>query len=119
MHPLRDDEGAATLVAVGVISALVAVLLLVGHVGVAVLARHRAQSAADLSALAAAVEQVGGQGDPCAVASVIVDEQRISARVARCVVDGDDVVVEVVVPVGLGRWGVRDAGARARAGPVG
>ncbi|MCV7069052.1 helicase, partial [Mycolicibacterium farcinogenes] len=35
-----------------------------------------------------------------------------------CRIDGLDVVLEVAVPVRLGRWGAGPAKASARAGPV-
>jgi hypothetical protein len=40
------------------------------------------------------------------------------AGVAGCRIDGLDVVLEVAVPVSLGRWGIGPARAIARAGPV-
>ncbi|MFT4086176.1 MAG: pilus assembly protein TadG-related protein [Gordonia sp. (in: high G+C Gram-positive bacteria)] len=113
-----DDRGYATVVAAGTIAALAAVLVAIVAVGSAVLARHRAQSAADLSALAAAIVQLGGDGDPCARARTLAGVQDGSPRVTRCEVVGEDVVVEVAVTVELGRWGVHAAVARARAGPV-
>nr|WP_040521865.1 Rv3654c family TadE-like protein [Gordonia araii] len=115
-----DEDGSATVVGVAVVACLVAVTIALAHVGTAVLARHRAASAADLSALAAASVLLGGSADPCATATRIVRAQGYSQmRIDSCVIDGEDVVVEVALPVGLGRFGVRTARARARAGPVG
>ncbi|RZL71605.1 MAG: pilus assembly protein TadE, partial [Rhodococcus sp. (in: high G+C Gram-positive bacteria)] len=51
---VRDDEGGATVLAALAMSALIAVVVMVMHVGSAVGARHQAQSAADLAALAGA-----------------------------------------------------------------
>lgn len=85
-------------------------------VGSAVIARHRAQAAADLGALAAASRIALGGDAACASASSIA--QRMDAAIASCVVDGLDVVVSVDVAAGLGRLGVGTARAAARAGPV-
>jgi secretion/DNA translocation related TadE-like protein len=100
--------------------AMVAVLLLVTGggvlVGSAVIARHRAQAAADLGALAAASRLASGREAACASADALTGRAR--ARLAECTIDGLDVVVVVDVAVSLGRWGVATARASARAGPV-
>ncbi|MGO3326297.1 Rv3654c family TadE-like protein [Gordonia sp. (in: high G+C Gram-positive bacteria)] len=120
----RGEQGFSTIVGAAVIAALAVVLVAVLYIGAAVLARHRAQSAADLGALAAASAHVSGRGDACAIAEDRVSDQDGSPYVADCVVDGQDVVVHVVVRVRLGGvgplggLGVRDATAGARAGPV-
>ncbi|MFT3716235.1 MAG: flp pilus-assembly TadE/G-like family protein [Gordonia sp. (in: high G+C Gram-positive bacteria)] len=113
----KDDDGFATLAAAGVIAALTALLVGMLYLGGAVLARHRAQSAADLSALAAAAVHVRGDAEPCAAARDLAAEQGTSAEVTSCRTDGQDVLVEVTVPVLLGRWGPGRAIGRARAGP--
>ena len=101
------------------IAGLAVLLVAVIYLGAAVLARHRAQHAADLGALAAAVEAVSGADDPCARARELTAEQDGGPRVTRCAPDGQDVLVAVAVRVRLGGWGVRDATAQARAGPAG
>jgi secretion/DNA translocation related TadE-like protein len=73
----------------------------------AVIARHRAQGAADLAALAAAARLPAGAQVACGQASAIADAMGVG--VAGCVVDGLDVVVTVTAG---------DAGAAARAGPA-
>jgi secretion/DNA translocation related TadE-like protein len=85
-------------------------------VGSAVIARHRAQAAADLAALSAAGHLVSGPEAACASAASLT--AAMSAAMSTCTVDDLDVVVTVEVPVGLGRWGVHVATASARAGPV-
>lgn len=85
-------------------------------VGSAVIARHRAQAAADLGALAAAGRIALGGDAACASAASIA--RRMGAAIASCAVDGLDVVVSVDVAAELGRWGVGTARAAARAGPV-
>ncbi|OZC33694.1 Rv3654c family TadE-like protein [Gordonia polyisoprenivorans] len=114
----RDDRGYATVAAAGVIVGVVSVLVMVVYVGAAVIARHRAQSAADLAALAAAIDHVSGDADACATARELIDDQRSAVVLRRCRTDGTDVVVEVGVPITLGLFGSRDASAAARAGPA-
>ncbi|MFM9376985.1 Rv3654c family TadE-like protein [Gordonia sp. VNK21] len=114
-----DQNGYATITAAAVIVALAALLIAVVVVGAAVLARHRAAAAADLGALAGAAAAAGGDGDPCAAARTIVIAQPGAARLQDCEVLGRDVRIRVSVPVRLGQWGVREAHARARAGPAG
>jgi secretion/DNA translocation related TadE-like protein len=85
-------------------------------VGSAVIARHRAQAAADLAALSAAGHVVSGPESACASAASLA--AAMSATMATCTVEELDVVVTVEVPVSLGRWGVHVATATARAGPA-
>ncbi|MGH3680628.1 MAG: Rv3654c family TadE-like protein, partial [Natronosporangium sp.] len=77
---------------------------------------HRAQSAADLAALAGAARAVAGQTAACARAGEIVAAN--GARLSHCRLDGLDltVTVEVAPPAGAGLH--RTALATARAGPV-
>lgn len=103
------------------VAALAGVLALVGAAavlaGAASVARHRATSAADLAALAAARSAVLGDPAACLVAQRIAG--RNGARVTGCRVSAGAVVeVTVSVPVRLGGLGTREATARARAGPV-
>lgn len=109
------EDGAVTVLAAFALAAVLAIVIAVVHVGSAVSARHRAQSAADLSALAAASALDRGITDACATAQDLVD--RMSGSVTSCMVEGWDVIVEVSITVPLGRFGVRDAVAAARAGP--
>lgn len=82
----------------------------------AVVARHRAQSAADLAALAAASWAVAGEGQACGQAGWVTERMGVVLRTCR--LDGLDALVEVVAPPtgGLGEFGA--AAAKARAGPV-
>lgn len=88
-------------------AALLAITVGAFHLGSAVIARHRAQAAADLSALAAAAMLPGGADTACGKASAIA--RAMSVGVVDCAVEGLDVVVTV-------RSG--PARAAARAGPV-
>jgi secretion/DNA translocation related TadE-like protein len=112
------ERGSATVW----VLALAGVLAVVGAAAVlvaaAVTARHRAGSAADLAALAAAGRAVIGDPDACAVAAQVARGN--GARLATCTVgQGAVVAVTVSVPVRLGPLGRYDATGRARAGPVG
>ena len=95
---------------------MVAVLLSVtagsACVGAAVVARHQAQAAADLSALAAAARVPAGAGSACGQADAVARAMR--AHVVGCTLEDLDVVV--TIEVGVGRWG--NARAAARAGPA-
>lgn len=95
---------------------MVVVLLTVtggsAYVGAAVGARHRAQAAADLAALAAAALVPAGAESACAQATAVARTMRTA--VADCTLEDLDVVVTVEERVG--RWG--NARAAARAGPA-
>ena len=112
----RRDDGVAAVLVLG----STALLVLVASVAVALagvsVARQRAASAADLSALAAAHAVLSGPAVACRRAASLAD--RVGGRVASCEVDGDVVlvVVDVRPPGVLGRLGA--ASARARAGPA-
>lgn len=82
--------------------------------GAAIVARHRAQSAADLAALAAAARMPAGAEQACLQAQAVAASMR--ATVAGCDVESLDVVVTVVVGTGLRIGGA--ARATARAGPI-
>jgi secretion/DNA translocation related TadE-like protein len=98
------------------LAGLIGATLLVAQVGVVVVARHRAQAAADLAALAAAGALEQGAEAGCALASEIA--RRMQVGIQECEVAQWDVTVTVIRngPMGLyGKWSVR---AVARAGPV-
>lgn len=99
---------------------MVAVLLAVTlggvYLGSAVIARHRAQAAADLASLAAAGRLAGGADVACQQASAVA--QAMHTELMRCAVEDLDVVVTVEAPVSFGRVGVGPAQAAARAGPA-
>ena len=82
------------------------------YLGAVVAARHRAQAAADLAALAAAARVPAGAESACAQATEVARAMR--AGTAGCVVDDLDVVI--TIETDIGRWGT--ARAAARAGPV-
>nr|WP_297592776.1 Rv3654c family TadE-like protein [Mycobacterium sp.] len=82
------------------------------YLGSAVVARHRAQAAADLAALAAAARLASGSDAACSRAAVVAREMRVND--IRCVVDGLDVVITAGVAVVV----AGTARASARAGPA-
>jgi secretion/DNA translocation related TadE-like protein len=97
---------------------MVVVLLIVtgggAYLGAAVVARHRAQAAADLAALAAAARVAAGPETACTQANAVARAMRVSTT--GCAVDDLDVVVTIEVGLAVGRWG--RARAAARAGPA-
>jgi secretion/DNA translocation related TadE-like protein len=96
------------------------VLVLMGvaaaAVGTATVARHRAQTAADLGALAGAVRAGEGAEIACARAAEIVAANE--GQLTACHLDGFDLTVAVEVSVSPVRGIARTAHASARAGPV-
>ncbi|MEU6034401.1 Rv3654c family TadE-like protein [Actinomadura sp. NPDC047616] len=111
------DEGGGALwvvafMAVVWVSAVAA--LAVGGVRVA---RHRADAAADLAALAAAARVAEGAGEACRSAAVVVRE--FGGRLKRCQVRGSIVDVSVTIAV-TGALAIGDIRivSRARGGPA-
>ncbi|PRY16080.1 Rv3654c family TadE-like protein [Kineococcus rhizosphaerae] len=113
--PGGGEEGSGSVLAVGTCAALLSALLLVLALASAVVARHRAEAAADLAALAAADVVVGrAAGRPCARAATVAAAQ--GAELSACAVAGDGTVAvtALVRPAGVaGRFGAARASARA------
>lgn len=97
---------------VGGLAVLMVVVTGVLWFGAAVVARHRAEGAADLAALAAATVAADGERAACAQARWVVE--RMAAALRSCRLSGWDAVVEV--EVAFAPFG--SAAGRARAGPV-
>ncbi|MDH2426731.1 Rv3654c family TadE-like protein [Sphaerisporangium sp. TRM90804] len=110
------DRGAGTvwvLALMGLVWVSAVALVLVGSARVA---RHRAQSAADLSALAAAVHALAAPEKACGHARRLATANHASLR--RCVVRAGVVDVKVAARFVLpGLDGPLEAEAEARAGP--
>lgn len=107
-----SERGAATVWVVGGLAVLMVVVTGVWWFGAAVVTRHRAEGAADLAALAAAVIAAEGEERACAEARWVVEQ--MDAVLRSCRLSGWDALVEVdaaFAPFG-------SAAARARAGPV-
>jgi secretion/DNA translocation related TadE-like protein len=113
---MRDERGAATVLALGATAVLVAAATAVMVVTAAVTARHRAGAAADLAALAAAVDAVHGPTVACRSASQVATAD--GGRLTACRLTGPVADVTVAVPLRgfLSRW--HAAVGRARAGPA-
>ena len=110
----RDEQGAGTVLAVAMLGLLVTVTLgTSGAVGV-VAAHRRAQSAADLAALAGASALQDG-AEACSRAGRIA--ARNSASLRSCAVEGWEVSVRVVEELQLPGLSM-ELEARGRAGPV-
>lgn len=95
---------------------LLAVTIGGAQIGAAVAARHRAQAAADLAALAGAASVPNGAEQACARASAVA--RRMSVVAVGCSVEDLDLVVTVDAPVAVRLFGTAHARALARAGPV-
>lgn len=103
---MHNEDGNTTLGTAVLISAIIALSLLVTILGLRTIDSHRAQVAADLSAVAAALA-LYQSGDPCGEAEHYTKLN--GAILQDCRIDGEDAIVEV-------RRG--QAVAIARAGPV-
>jgi len=110
-----NDRGVATVWAAGAVAVLLSVAVFGLHLGGAMIARHQAESAADLAALAGAAAVVSGERQACAQAQRVTDRMRV--RLVSCEARGWDVLVEVATRAG-GQLGLGDATGRARAGPA-
>lgn len=109
-----NDKGAATVLAAFMLTVLI---VLTGggiRLGSVIVARHRAQSAADLAGLAAAALLPAGPELACHHAEHI--STTMGAVMNHCAIDGLDAVIAVTVAVG--GWVGATAHARARAGPA-
>lgn len=112
----HQDSGVATIWTAMAVAALTGVAVLGCWLATAVLARHRAETAADLGALAAASHAVEGPARACERARWIAD--RMAVTLLTCRWQQLDAFVEVQAP-GLAFGGLPGPSARARAGPAG
>ena len=113
MVRIDRDEGVATIFVCLTVGLLILVLAIGLRLGGAVLARQKAETAADLGALAGAARMLLGTSAACATATDLVVAN--GAQLMSCRAEGLDLLVEVSVPVPA--FGDH-ATARARAGPV-
>lgn len=114
-----SDRGSASIWLLGLVALVLAVTLTVLIQSAAILARHRLQRSADLTALAAA-GQIGLGRDPCQAAHRIATANR--AVLDRCVATLDPsgrsgtVAVWLSGRIGLPLLGTRSLHSRSRAG---
>lgn len=108
---LRDETGAGSVLAVGILGALIAVLLATLPVVTLFAAHQRAANAADAAALAAADTASGRlPGFPCETARMVAAHN--AASLGTCSVEGLTVLVDATVDTAFGAITVA-----ARAGP--
>ncbi|GAA3164611.1 hypothetical protein GCM10010466_64410 [Planomonospora alba] len=113
----RRERGSATIWVIGVVAVLFTAVAAVVFAGTVRVARHRAQTAADLGALAAARLVFSDPGRACARAAPLVAEN--GAGLVGCSASGDGIVaVQVAVRFSLPVMRSGEVRARARAGPV-
>ena len=89
---VRTDGGSASVLAVVFAAVLAVAALLTSALGGVVADQRRVESAADLTALAAAGAIQAGE-DPCAAAASVA--RRNDGRLSGCEASGEEVVVEV------------------------
>jgi secretion/DNA translocation related TadE-like protein len=113
----QPDRGSVSVLLLAVVGLALMAAVAVSSVGCALIARHRAESAADLAALAAADVLVGRSvGDPCEAAGRVAG--RVGAAVTSCTVTSATAAVAVTVQAdGPAQW-LGGARARAVAGPA-
>ncbi|WIX86302.1 Rv3654c family TadE-like protein [Amycolatopsis sp. DG1A-15b] len=109
------DSGAATIWTALAVAALTGVATLALWLGATVIARHRAESAADLGALAAASHANEGPVHACERARWVAD--RMGVRLVSCRWQQLDALVEVEAR-GPDLAGLPRPSAHARAGPA-
>jgi secretion/DNA translocation related TadE-like protein len=113
---MTNESGSASIWAAGGIAALLLLVALIAGIGGAANTRHRAASAADLAALAAAGQATAGQQAACAKAGLVADRMRV--HLSACRIIGWNAEVEIAAQPPDLLIGFGTATARARAGPV-
>lgn len=111
---MRDDGVATVYASLGIV-VLLAVTGLGVHLGAVVLARQRAETGADLAALAGASKVLQGPDVTCSAVIRVAIANGVDVQ--SCLVFGADVLVVVTARAGSGPFGAAATG-RARAGPV-
>ncbi|WP_197042511.1 Rv3654c family TadE-like protein [Microbispora rosea] len=115
--PSSRERGSATIWTIALMTAVWAMAMVVVQVGVARVARHRAQSAADLGALGAARVALAVPDEACRRAGAITVANGASLR--SCSLSGGVAEVAVTVRFVVPLLGPATATASASAGPVG
>ncbi|GAA4056580.1 Rv3654c family TadE-like protein [Nonomuraea soli] len=116
MSPPTADRGSATLWSVALMALLMIAATAITTVGAAHVARHRAQTSADLSALAAAKLAIADPDEACRAAKRIAEANR--AALTNCALAAEMVDVDTAVRITLPAIGERIITAHARAGPT-
>ncbi len=95
---------------------LMAIATAFATVGAARVARHRVNTAADLSALAAARMALFDPEGACARAAALATQNGV--RLTRCEINDDVADVWTALPISLPVVGTRTVMGRSRAGPA-
>ena len=115
----QTERGSASVLVLGICLVALVLATAVAGLGGALVARHQAESVADLAALAGADVLLGrAPGSPCAAAARLVKSNPVGhVRLVDCRVSGRS--TEVAVSARPAGWvaGFGPATARARAGP--
>jgi secretion/DNA translocation related TadE-like protein len=113
------DGGAGTVLAVGLVAVLGALVLACAALGAAVVSRHRAASAADLAALAGADRSLGrAVGQPCEAAASVARANATALTGCRVDADGSVTVsVQLRLPPPWSTLGPAEARSRAGRAP--
>ncbi|WP_234995526.1 Rv3654c family TadE-like protein [Streptoalloteichus hindustanus] len=104
-----------TLLAVAAMLAFLLITAVAAQFGAATITRRRAESAADLAALAAAAHALSGVDAACDRARWIAENMRV--HVTNCRLEQWDALVEIRAAPSGPLGGFPAANARARAGP--
>ena len=112
----RDDRGSGSLLVLALTGVLLLVAMVLATLAAVAVTRHRAASAADLAALAAADRALAGEQVACAAAARAATAAGAVLRLCRVTGEEADVVTAVRPPAALGRLG--EAHGVARAGPA-
>lgn len=112
----HGDRGAATIYALALVMVLATSGTAALAVAASVVARHRADSAADMAALSAAGAARDGSDGACAIAAEVAQAQH--AVLSDCRFDGQVADITVAVPAPSFGGLLPPARGRARAGPA-
>jgi secretion/DNA translocation related TadE-like protein len=115
----RADEGAGTVLVLGLVAVVTVLAAALALLGQAASARHRAEAAADLAALAAADVVLGrAAGEPCTRARRVATAGRARLTACQVLPDGSVRVETTTTPSGAaGVLGTARAVARAGSAP--
>ncbi len=113
-----SERGAASSVLLSMLALMALFSLALADAGNVLLARSRAQKAADAAALAAAVAQwpfLRAGSDPPAAATEVAEANGARLEVCECPVRGREAFVEVTVPTRIRMLGTAPSRVRGRA----
>ncbi|MFG6199536.1 Rv3654c family TadE-like protein [Nonomuraea sp. JJY05] len=114
MNP--EEKGSATLWGVALMGLLMAVATAFATLGAARVARHRVNSAADMSALAAAKLAIINPEAACARAASLASQNGV--KLTQCEITDEVADVWTSLSISLPILGPRTLTARSRAGPA-